>query len=419
MSGYKYDKIILWETVTSVFHTLRQLREYEVVVAQGGTSSSKTVSILQELGSIAVFEPGSQITVVGQDMPNLKRGALRDFRNLIATNPAFRLFLSNPKAKEGPYEFKNGSLIEFVSFDSAQDAKNGKRDYAFFNEANGIPYEIYFEIEQRTKQRTYIDYNPTAKFWVHTEVLSDPRAVGFVSTFLDNEFCPEKTRQQIKGYWHKWKQTGSSYWENKWRVYGLGLTGIVEGMVYQEWSVIDRFPDIKDLSNFGYAIDWGFANDPLVLVRCGNRKGTYKFVGQELLYETGINAYSLDEMLPQFGVTKKDAIIADSSNLDAIDWLAKKGWNIIPADKPPGSVKQGIELNNQIGIEVVQGSNNFIYELGNYIYKNRAGLFDKNVPVDKDNHILDAMSYFNRYAILNKGVNPRKVKTQKRKFWTG
>lgn len=412
------NRLKVWETLTSVYHYLKRYEQYDVIIAQGGTSSSKTISILQRLGDFAIMEPGCIISVIGQDLPNLKKGALRDFKALISQNPAFSFFISNPKAKEGPFEFTNGSLIEFVSFGSAQDAKSGKRDYSFFNEANGIPYEIYFEVEQRTKRRAYIDFNPTAQFWAHTEVLPQPNAHGFISTFMDNEHCPEKIRAKIKSYFHKWKQTGQSYWENKWRVYGLGLTGIVEGMVYQDWKVIDRFPDKKELSNFGYHLDWGFANDPLALARCGNRKGTGCYVGQELIYETGLNAYSLDELFPTLGILKSEPIVADSSNLDAIDWLAKKGWNIVPADKPPGSVKQGIELTNQVGIEVVQGSKNFIYELGNYVYKQRAGIFDKNQPTDKDNHLLDGMTYWNRYAILNKGVNPKKTKTAKRKFWT-
>lgn len=415
------DRLYIWDTCTSVYKYLKHdiPEGTEIIVAQGGTSSSKTISILQILAEKAIQEPGAVITVVGQDLPNLKRGALRDFKSLINKSDPLKLFITNPKAKEGPFEFTNGSLVEFVSLGSAQDAKSGKREYAFFNEANGIPYDIFLEIEQRIKKLTFIDYNPTAKFWVHTEVLPLPKVHGFISTFMHNEYIDPKTVSRIKSYYTKWKQTGQEYWRNKWLVYGLGKTGIVDGIVFPEWDVIDQFPELSQLSNFGYGLDFGFANDPMAIVKCGNLKGSNRFIGQEILYETGINAYSLDELFPQLGINKTDPIVADSANLDAIDWLAKKGWNIIPADKPPGSIKQGIELVNQLGISVVRGSRNFIHELGSYVYKTRAGLLDKNVPVDKDNHLLDAMRMWNRFALLTKGVNPRKTKTAKRKFYLG
>lgn len=406
--------IKIWDTTTKVFRHLQQLTKPEVIIAQGGTSSSKTVSILQHLGTKAFTEPGSIISVVGQDLPNLKKGALRDFKTLIATNSAFKHFIANPKAKEGPYEFTNGSLIEFAAFDDAQDAKAGKRDYCFLNEANGIPYEIYFELEQRTKKQTFIDFNPTSAFWVHTEVIPEDRAYGFISTFMDNEFCPEKIASQVKGYFVKWKQTKQAYWENKWKVYGLGQTGIVEGVVFPDWEVVVKFPELSELSNFGYAIDFGFAKDPLAISKCGIKKHSGKFVGQELFYESGVNAYSLDTLMPQLGITKADPIIADSANMDAIDYLQKKGWNISPADKPPGSIKQGIELLQQAGIEIVQGSKNWIMELGSYVYKTKTGIFDKNTPVDRDNHLIDGSRYYVRAALLNKGVNPKKARKNER-----
>ena len=411
--AHKYE-IKLFNTVTSVYRKLKQI-DKSIVVLQGGTSSSKTVSILQHLSDIAVQEPGSDITVVGQDMPNLKRGALRDFQHLVKSNKPLAALLENPKALTGPYRFKNGSLIEFVSYDSPQDAQSGKRDYLFVNEAIGINYEIFNTLEVKVKKQTFIDYNPSSKFWVHTEVLPDKeKAYGFISTFADNEYCPDKIRADIKSYFLKWKKTGQDYWANKWRVMGLGLTGIVEGLVFQEWKIIDSFPPKSELDYFGYGIDFGFANDPLAIGMNGVTKQK-QLVTKQLLYETGINAYSLNELMPTLGITKDDPIIADSANLDAIDYLASKGWNIVPADKPPGSIKQGIELMKNAGILIVQGSVDFIQEFGSYMYKKRAGLFDKETPIDKDNHGIDQLRYFGRWAILHKGVNPRKVSNAKRK----
>lgn len=414
-------KIRFWRSKTSVYHFIKRKlldASIEIIIAQGGSSSSKTISILQVLGGLLIENPGNIATVVGQDFPNLRRGALRDFKYLIDNNLAFRLMLVNPEADHGPYKFKNGSILEFATYGNIQDAKSGKRDYLFVNEANGITFDVFLELEQRTKKLTFIDYNPTAKFWAHTELMPLKRCFAFVSTFMDNEFCPEKIASQIKGYFLKWKETGQAYWKNKWQVYGLGLTGIVDGVVFPDWKMIESFPEKSELSHFGYAVDFGFANDPLAIAKCGNLKGTHEFVGQQLLYETGINAYSLDQIFPTLGITKQDPIVADSANLDAINWLQKKGWNIIPIDKPPDSIKQGIELSQQVGIKIVQGSLDWVYEMGNYIYKQKAGIFDKNTPIDKDNHLQDCMRYWNRYALLNKGASsPKKSVPKKPRSW--
>jgi phage terminase large subunit len=58
----------------------------EVIVNQGGTSSGKTYSILQVLCLKAIEQPDQVISVVGQDVPNLKSGALRDMQAIVASS---------------------------------------------------------------------------------------------------------------------------------------------------------------------------------------------------------------------------------------------------------------------------------------------------------------------------------------------
>lgn len=396
-----------WEFKTSVYWKIKSVQK-RVVVVQGGGQAGKTIGIEQVLGDIAIDEPGSIISVFGMTYDHLDRGALRDFKDLIYNNPAFRILLTNPDAKEGPFILKNRSLIEFIALDKPIKALGAKRTHAFFNEANAISYETYERIALRTSKRIFIDYNPTARFWVHDRVLPfKDTAQGFRVHFMHNEFCPPEAAATLKGYFLKWKETGSPYWENLWRVYGLGKTGIVEGVVFPKINILSKFPDKSELKNFGYAIDWGFSHDPTTLTKCGILKNG-QFVGQELIYQTGIHASSFDELLPKYGITKSDPIIADSANMDGIVLLQKKGWNILPADKPPGSVKQGIELLNSSGINLVQGSENWIKEQGEYVYKTKLGIVDKNDPVDKSNHCWDGARYFARYAILGLGVNNKK-----------
>ena len=113
------------------------------VVNQGGTSSGKTYSIMQVLFTLGMEDKGSVTTIVGQDIPNLKKGAYRDAKRILDGSELLRAWWPNINEGERIIKCANGSLIEFTSYKDAQDAKSGKRDYLFLNEANGIPYDIY------------------------------------------------------------------------------------------------------------------------------------------------------------------------------------------------------------------------------------------------------------------------------------
>ena len=97
-------------------------------VNQGGTSSGKTYSIMQVLFIKGMERCNQVITVVGQDIPNLKKGAYRDAKTIRNGSPMLQQWY--PKVNEGERVFQcvNGSVIEFSSFRDAQDAKSGKRD---------------------------------------------------------------------------------------------------------------------------------------------------------------------------------------------------------------------------------------------------------------------------------------------------
>jgi phage terminase large subunit len=137
-----------------------------VVINQGGSSSGKTYAIEQVLFCLACQTSKLVITVVGQDIPNLKAGAIRDALNIYHTSPTLQAIVKSYNKTDRIFEFSNGSIIEFKSYDNAQDAKSGKRDYLFVNEANGISWDVYTELALRTKQRVFIDYNPNSGFWV-------------------------------------------------------------------------------------------------------------------------------------------------------------------------------------------------------------------------------------------------------------
>ena len=86
------------------------------IIHQGGTGSGKTFAILQYLLNYAVLNQGTIISVVAESVPHLKRGAIRDFKRIIALNDWSMKFTEN----KTDHCFKIGaSLVEFFSADNA------------------------------------------------------------------------------------------------------------------------------------------------------------------------------------------------------------------------------------------------------------------------------------------------------------
>ena len=141
-----------------------------VIVNQGSTSSSKTFSVIQLLSFLAATDTVPKVTtIVGQDMPNLRTGAMRDLDRVIGISPFLRANLlpgaEGKNKANSTWRFKSGSIIEFKSYENSQDAQSGKRDRLFVNEANGVALDIYTELHDRTSDLTILDFNPTSRFW--------------------------------------------------------------------------------------------------------------------------------------------------------------------------------------------------------------------------------------------------------------
>jgi phage terminase large subunit len=242
----KTSALFLWNLYPERYSNI-DINKRVICVNQGGTSSGKTYSILQVLFTLAITQPNQTITIVGQDIPNLKRGAIRDSQNIINSSDYIQSQITKYNSSDKIYYFKNNSIIEFASYENSQDAKNGKRDYLFINEANGIDYTIYSELELRTSKRIFIDYNPNFEFWVHTQVIPQSNTAYFISNYEHNPFISDSIVEGIKRLKDKDFQL--------WRVYGLGQTGKIEGLVF-DYSLVEEMP--KHLDKIAYGMDFGF-----------------------------------------------------------------------------------------------------------------------------------------------------------------
>ena len=375
-----------------------------IKVNQGGTSSGKTYSIMQLIAKI-LSEETAVCTVAGQDFPNLSAGPIRDFKTLISDSPYLRdIALENPRAVNGPFRFRNGSVLEFKAYDSWQDAKSGKREYLFINEAQGLTFEIAEELINRTKKGVWVDYNPNARFWVHTELLPEDDVELFISNFTHNDKCPEKTVRRLLQYKHKYETTGLKRWRNRWFVYGLGLTGIVEGVIFEDVNYIKYFP--SRLQKVGYGLDFGFKNNKTALVKCGIADGDQLF-GKQVIYQSGLTTPALARRMTQIGITGADRIVADHANSESIAILQAAGFNIVPCRKGNGSVMAGIDTLLYMDIHLTYDSVGWINEQENYKYKSKDGIFT-NQPIDKFNDCWSGARYYIEDAIGFRTAKVRK-----------
>ena len=205
-----------------------------VIINQGGTSSGKTYAIEQVLFCLACQNQKQVITVVGQDIPNLKSGALRDALNIYDSSGQLKMMVKSYNRSDRIFEFHNGTIMEFKSYDNAQDAKSGKRDYLFINEANGINWDVYTELALRTRERIYIDYNPNYNFWVHDNLIGKPGVQLIISDHRHNPFIKQGLRDKIESL------KATDY--EQWKVYARGLTGKINGLVFDNWHICEDIP---------------------------------------------------------------------------------------------------------------------------------------------------------------------------------
>jgi phage terminase large subunit len=370
---------------TDVFLSNRNA-DTDIIINQGGTSSGKTYSILQNLFLHAIENDRCIITVAGQDIPNLKVGPIRDAHNIVENTEGLNNYILEYNKSDRVFTFVNGSIIEFKSYDDSQDAKQGKRDYLFLNEANGVDKIIWDELYIRTKKKSYIDYNPNNEFWVHTDLIGKPNVTLIISDHRHNTFLDQKIHDKIEAI-----EDPELY-----KVYARGLTGKLEGVIFRDYNVVPGVP--PDAKLIGYGLDFGFSNDPTALVALYSQSG--ELVIDELIYDRGLLNIRISDLMRELGVNGR--IIADSAEPKSIAELGAYGWQIEGAKKGPDSIRQSINTLKRYKLNVTQRSSNLKKELNGYKWKqNKDGKLD-NEPVDFLNHAIDAL----RYASLNILDNP-------------
>lgn len=378
--------------VTTALKKLLRLKK-RIKVVRGGTSASKTFSILPILIDRAIKTPDLEISVVSESIPHLRRGALKDFLKIMMALGRYNDNQFNKSTLK--YTFVNGSYIEFFSVDQPDKLRGARRNVLYVNECNNVDFDSYYQLAIRTSGEIWLDYNPSSLFWVDREIVNQDDVDFITLTYLDNEALSETIVKEIESA--KEKAKTSSYWANWWQVYGLGQTGSLEGVCIPDWQEIQLPTEARLLC---YGMDWGYSNDPTSLIAMYKYNDAYIF--DELIYQKGLLNSDISDLLKTNGVN--DIIYADSAEPKSIAELNSYGHNVLPVSKGRDSIVYGLNLINQNKVYVTSRSKNLINELRNYTW-----MVDKqgnklNKPIDAYNHAIDAM----RYAMTSQLENPHK-----------
>ncbi len=366
-------------------------------VIQGGTWAGKTQAIISILINRLILNPSMDLTIVAENIPAIKAGALKIFKSIMRDSNRWNDDCYN--ATDRLYTYSNGAQVVFSAFDLIGKAKAaGKRTELFINEAQYVPLPIAQELMIRTSGNMWFDYNPNNPFWVHEELIGQNDVDFIILTFTDNHTTPESTIDDFQQKIERAK--ASSYWANWVKVYVYGQLGSLEGVIFDNWGIIDPVPSEGLI---GYGMDFGYSSDPTTWIACYKVNGVIIF--DELIYQKGLSNSGIAKLMISRGDTNVFTY-ADSAEPKSIDEIWAYGVKVRGATKGKDSVNFGISILQEERFMVTSRSLNMIKELREYCWDTDKEGKDTQKPIGIFNHCIDAMRYF-AMEVLAKSNQPR------------
>lgn len=355
----------------------------KIRVIQGGQGAGKTISVLILLINHAFKNPSAEILILSAELTKMRLTVIKDFVKVMRMTGMFEehRFIGGTL-----YRFPNGAFIKFIGLDKSDVGKGLRSTVAYFNEVNKIDSETYRQVASRTKN-VYVDFNPDAEFFIHKDVIPREDCDFLTLTFEDNELLDASERHEILMY----KELGydelgnikSKYWANKWRVYGLGEIGQIDGAVFENWEK-KAIPEGARLLYYG--CDFGFATSKSAVVAIYNYDNELYI--KEIVYKTQLtNQMLADEMRANgynFGL-----VYCDYAEPKSIKELQVAGVNAVKCDSKQDIKNYAVQKLNAKKFYIDPNSDNLNNELMYYIYDEKT-----NKPKKSDNdHLMDALLY--------------------------
>ena len=380
------------------FPHLKNNKRYQLFF--GGSSSGKSYFLAQRC-VIDVLSGGRNYLICRNTANTMRKSVFNEVVKAIQFFKATELFKINKS--EMIITCVNGYQIMFVGLDDTEKVKSttpskGVITDIWVEEATETEYTKFKQLDKRLRgkskhaKRLILSFNPILKsHWIFKEFFNlwDETKQEYIgedvsilkTTYKDNKFLTDDDVRALEN------ETDKYYYE----VYTLGNWGILGAVIFKNWRIEDLSDRIKTFDKWKCGLDFGFSHDPAAMpVTHYDKKRKTIYIFDEL-YETELtNDILASEVKKKIG---REYVVCDSAEPKSIKELKRHGLNVMSAKKGKDSVNFGIQWIQQQTIIIHTKCINAINEFQQYKWKEDKDGNVLKVPVDRDNHIIDALRY--------------------------
>lgn len=297
----------------------------------------------------------------------------------------------------------NNRQILFCGLDDPEKVKSitpqdGVLERIFIEEATEVKRDSYLQLKKRLRGRSahskhiLMAFNPILKsHWIYKDFFGkwedgknkyeDKDVTILKTTYKDNLFLTKADRELLEN-------ESDPYFYN---VYTLGNWGVLGHVIFKNWRVENLTKLIPKFDKIRNGMDFGYSSDPNALIKTHIDKAQKKLYVYNEHYQAGMSDEELVRVSSKlFG---REYVTCDSAEPKTIDYLVMHGINAIPAVKGSDSILRGIRYLQGYEIIIHTECQNFKNEIEQYHWKEDKYGNAMADPVDKDNHLMDALRY--------------------------
>lgn len=366
----------------------------------GGSSSGKSYFLAQR-AVLDVAHGGRNYLITRNVANTIKKSVFNEITKAISFFKLDKYFSTN--RSDLIITCANGYQILFAGLDDTEKIKS-------ITPEKGVITDIWVEEATETdrgkvkqlnkrlrgrskaKKRLTLSFNPILQsHWIYQDYFKswddskaeyrDEQLSILKTTYKDNHFLTPEDAYDLES------ETDKYYYE----VYTLGNWGVIGAVIFKNWRMENLSAMADQFTNRRHGLDFGFAQDPAAMP-CTHydRKHKTIYIYDELYMLELTNDLLAEEVKKRIN---RDHVICDSAEPKSIRELKQHGVRALAAKKGKGSVNHGIQWLQQQNIVIDLKCQNAKNEIQSYKWKEDKDGNVLPVPVDKNNHIIDALRY--------------------------